>query len=187
MHWYLVGGGPSLKGFDWSLLYNKQVIAINRAFEVCPKAQIIYFSDLRFWNWYSSKLLKHPAKKITGSRLEHSEVIHYKITGSRGLDLMQNCLRSGNSSGYAAINLAVHLGATRITLLGYDMAMGMQQETHWHNGYNIAFSPRCFGKMLGFFDYLKMPLERLSIEIVNANPASKIEVFPKISLYDAFK
>lgn len=178
---YLVGGGPSLRGFDWSKLYNKTTIAINRAFEVCPKTSIIYFSDLRFWHWYQDKLIKHPAKKITGSRLIHSDVINYKITGSKGLDLMAGCLRSGNSSGYAAINLAVHLGATRIILLGYDMSM-QQQYHHWHNGYATLFSSRCFSKMLPFFDSLKKPLERLAIEIVNACPGSKINVFPKIAL-----
>jgi len=176
---FCIGGGPSLKGFDWSKLSGKNVIAVNRAFEVLGSAQTIYFSDLRFWNWYSRDLIKHPGVKITGDkRILDANVVNYKFTGTKGLDTTPKCLRSGNSSGYAAINLAVHMGAKNIILLGYDMEY-VGKVTHWHDGYSTR--PGKIHKMLPYFSTLVEPLKELKIDVTNTNLKSSINCFPKAS------
>ena len=49
---FIIGGGPSLKGFNWSLLAGKKTIAINRAIQFYPKADALYFTDGRVYSWY---------------------------------------------------------------------------------------------------------------------------------------
>jgi len=46
---YLIGGGPSLKGFDWNRLRNKKSIAINKAIKFWPEADAMYWTDGRVW------------------------------------------------------------------------------------------------------------------------------------------
>ena len=63
-----------------------------------------------------------------------------------GLESARDTLAHGNNSGYAAINLAVHLGAARIVLLGYDMGND-GKVSHFHEGYppnaTAEGKPRC--------------------------------------------
>lgn len=185
-HVYIVAGGPSLGNFDWSLLADKEVIAVNRAFEVLPYAKFIYFSDLRFWNWHHQELLLHSGHMCTGAkRVKHANVENFRFTGMRGLDVNYGGLRSGNNSGYAAINLAYHMGYKIIYLLGFDMKF-MNGQSHWHNGYQARSLERVFDKMIKCFDTLVEPLKEVGVEVYNANSESKLECFSKITIEDAF-
>lgn len=183
---YVVAGGPSLINFDWPKLDDKRVIVVNRAFQKLPNAEVVYFSDVRFFNMYETELLKHDATLISGSRLDHASVEKYSLTGIKGLDLTPGCLRSGNNSGYAAINLAVHKFAKRIILLGFDMKFSNDHH-HWHDGYHMKGNQlvereRKFSKMIPYFKYLVEPLNDLGIEIINACPDSALEAFPKATI-----
>lgn len=187
---YSVGGGPSLRGFDWDRLGHRRVIAVNRAFEALPGAEIVYFTDARFWRWHHEPLKEHAGRLITAAREARiippcARLEFVRITGTKGLDTRPGHVRSGNNSGYAAINLAVHEGAKRIVLLGYDMAYQSNEQggTHWHDGYPTG--PGRVEKMLPFFDSLVEPLRELDIEVINANPDSAIQCFPKCALEEA--
>lgn len=186
MDWCIVGGGPSLIGFDFSRLAKYNVIAVNRAYEVLPHAQYIYFSDYRFWGWHQDGLLVHQGSKVTGSpiKIKHPDVLHYKLTGYRGIDLRPGKLRGGNSSGYAAINLAVHLNARRIYLFGFDMC-AQEGVTHWHNGHLIKTKPTVYAdNMLRYFPTAVKALACLGVEVYNVGIDSKIDCFKKIALTD---
>jgi hypothetical protein len=181
---YVVAGGPSLHNYDWRRLADKRVIAVNRAYETVPGAEAVYFSDRRFFDWHKTTLLGHAGRLITGAKMDHPAVERYTLTGHKGLDLTPGCLRSGNNSGYAAINLAVHLGAKIIILLGFDMCFDGQR-THWHSGYVVANRQKQFSKMLPFFDTLKPALDKIGVTVINACSTSQIEAFVKIPLEHA--
>mgnify|MGYP002682074433 CR=1 FL=1 len=59
---FIVGGGPSLKGFDFGRLRGERVIAINRAFEACPTADIMFAMDPRLYDWITSGQLGDEAR-----------------------------------------------------------------------------------------------------------------------------
>ena len=42
---FLLGGGPSLKGFNAECLRGRRVIAINNSWELAPWADVLYFCD----------------------------------------------------------------------------------------------------------------------------------------------
>ena len=65
---YIVGGGPSLKDFDWSLLNDKRVIAINRAYEKLPRAQVVFWMDDLFFKEHWQGLCLHRPRRRTGRR-----------------------------------------------------------------------------------------------------------------------
>ena len=61
---YLIGGGHSLNGFNWELLRGKNVLSINRAFQVVPWAIATFWTDSRFYKWYQKDLKKFEGIKI---------------------------------------------------------------------------------------------------------------------------
>jgi len=179
---YVVGGGPSLKGFDWERLKDKYVIAVNRSYQKIPWAQIVYFTDKRFFGWFPD-LISHKGLKISGGKVGHPDIINYRFTGAGGIDLNSGCLRHGNNSGYAAINLAIQFGAKIVILLGFDMEI--KETSHWHEGYSITTRPHAYDKMIPHFDSLAEQAKKLGVTILNASPESRLEAFPKITLEQA--
>lgn len=165
---WCVGGGPSLRGFPWEVLRGQFCIAVNRAFEVLPWAQIVYFSDARFWAWYSDRLLQHPGIKVTlQGRLfrEHESVRKLRATGRGGVDWRPGCLRTGNCSGYAAINLALHCGAKRVLLLGYDMQAAPDGALHWHEEHPVPTRLEALERMQLFFRTLQAALRGTGVQV----------------------
>ena len=53
---YLIGGGPSLKNFNWSSLKDKKTIAINKAIKTWPNADAAYWTDGRTWTWLQKEI-----------------------------------------------------------------------------------------------------------------------------------
>lgn len=182
---YIVGGGPSLINFDWSQLEDKFVIAINRAYEVLPNADIVYFTDQVWYEQHGPALLKHKGKLIKGSthpglRKIDSCVQEYKLVRERGLETGHHELSHGRNSAYAAINLAgVHLEFKRIYLLGIDMQYNNAQ-SHWHDGHKRVDPESVYKNMLKNFNHLAEILPDFDFEVFNINTPefSKLEGFP---------
>ena len=105
-------------------------------------------------------------------------------SGESGLETNdRRALRMGRNGGFQAINLAVHLGAARIILLGYDMQL-VDGENHW-----IGAEPRHphqppepFDLFISAFDTIVDPLKELKIEVINCTIGSALKAFPIMPL-----
>ena len=185
---YLIGGGPSLKGFQWDALNGKKTIAINRAVQFYPNADAVYWTDSRVYMWYKNDIDKFKGLKYTLKAGNHyTGKVHVLKKGVKfGLESSRDSLAHGNNSGYAAINLAVHLGAKRIVLLGYDMG-NEGALNHFHDGYPVNATAENIYKnqFIPGFTVLRELLYTKGIECYNASINSKLEVFPKIDLIRA--
>lgn len=192
---YIVGGGPSLKNFDWSLLDEKFVIAINRAYEVLPNAQIIYFTDKDYWEDHKNKMLKHKGELFRGTcklnDIQNPRVTEWFLTGETGLETRGGKLKHGRNSTYAAINLAgVHLKFKKIYLLGIDMKWGIPGDnttSHWHSGHKRIDRHTVYGMMINNFIKLKPLLEKQKIQVINVNDDSNLLCFPVETTKQHFK
>ena len=184
---FLLGGGPSLKGFDASILRGRRVIAINNSWELAPWADVLYFCDEKWWRWYGDKVsigfqgryIVTPALHVPDPR---AKLI--KLTGATGLETDPSGLRHGSNSGYQAINLAYHFGAKRIVLLGYDM--NINGTTHWHAGHPTTkpekFADTLVEAMLPKFPTIVEPLRGAGVEVLNATPGSVLTCWPIVPL-----
>lgn len=179
---YIVGGGNSLKNFDFKRLKGKNIIAINRAIEFVPFAQILYFADYRFYRWHKEQIDNFNGAKFTSSaRVKDESITVLELTGKTGLDTRLGRIRGGGSSGYGAINLAFHLGATKIVLLGYDMQK--DNKSNFHSGYKTDdVKEDTFKKFLEPYTDLAVELNYLDIRVYNANLKSGLNVFEKVSI-----
>lgn len=123
---YILGGGPSAKGFDFSRLRGQRVIAINSAFEDAHFADVCYFMDCKWFQHNKAKLIHFAGLKVTVCN-ECKGISWVKwLNGHRGprtgLSIDEpSKIRKGTNSGYGAIDLAAKLGGTRLILLFYDM------------------------------------------------------------------
>lgn len=168
-------------------LNDKPVIGTNMAMRLGSWFDILLFGDEGFWktNWW--EILQWPGLKVGSwkGEIPGDRRVKYVRRDSiqAGLSTRQDSLRWNFNTGAMAIDLAVHLGCRKIYLLGFDMYVnqGMQ---HWHRFYRAGQPPpkhiaQTFHRHLqGFPVIAKQAIER-GIEIINLNPLSKIECFPK--------
>ena len=184
---FIIGGGPSLSKFDFNVLKNKNTLAINKAVQNCPWADILYWTDSRVYSWLKNDINEFKGDKYTIKPFNTPpDVNALKNTGTKGLELDPSGIRHGNNSGFAAINLAYHLGVKRIVLLGFDMG-NTGQKSHYHDGYPVSMTANKIyeERMLPTFDSLVQPLKENGVEIINASMVSKIKCFRKMPIEKA--
>jgi len=180
-----LGTGPSLTQADVDYVRGRAtaVIAVNDAVKLAPWAEVLYAADTKWWYWHRTDqaVLGFQGLKIalTPSAQRFPGVQVLRNTGDAGLDLRPDCLRAGRNSGYQAINLAVHLGAARIVLLGYDMQGG-----HFF-GHHPDQSGPPFALCLKRFQTLVKPLAAIGVEIVNCSRRTALTCFPCRPLEEA--
>ncbi len=62
-------------------------------------------------------------------------------------------------------------------------------QSHYHEGYPVKMTQdRTYeSKMLHLFDKIAKPLKEKDIQVINANPKSRINCFPKLVLEKALR
>lgn len=186
-----IASGPSLTVEDVDRVRGlAHIVAINDVYRICPDADVLYACDDKFYKWQhrfhrdridAFQGLRYAMKPCT-NRWAQVDVL--RNTGQTGLELEPTGLRTGRNSGYQAINLAVHLGATRILLLGYDMSLGHGGKSHWFGEHpDRAKPPLTVFRRL--FPTIAPPLKALGIEVLNCSRRSALTCFPKVPLEHA--
>jgi hypothetical protein len=183
---FIIGGGPSLIGFDFERLRGRgHIIAINRAFEFVPFADILFFMDRRFYQichddparyqlWQDFKGYK-VFLNIMGRKFDDCNSV--RSVGRNGASTsIRGGLHHGNNSGVGALNLALCLKAKPIYLLGYDMRHENGQ-AHFHTGYGGERREKTVLSFAREFEHIGKSLTDKS-GIVNLNPRSMLKLFP---------
>ncbi len=187
-----LGGGPSLTRTDVDRLRGRvRVIAVNDAWRLAPWADVLYGCDWRWWLKHGGvpgfKGIKVSLSNSRGHLDDFPEIRLLENTGVEGLEVRRGGLRTGRNGGYQAINLAVHLGARRILLLGYDMKAGDDGRTHWFGDHaDWPTRPNIFATaMLPHFAGLAAALRGAGIETINCAPETALTVFPTLDVETA--
>lgn len=185
----LIGGGPSLTRDDVDAVRgHARVIAINDAYTLAPWADALYAADRKWIDWHDGVPSFHGPKYSIESHdtTTRPEWTVLRNTGFDGLETDPSGLRTGFNSGYQAINLAVHLGARRIILLGYDMMISRDGLSHWFGDHpDKSVSP--YLQMREAFTTLRAPLSDLGVDVVNCSRWTALDVFPRAPLQIALK
>lgn len=185
-----LGTGPSLTQADVDAVRGRaRVIAVNQAFKLAPWADVLYSSDQRWWpeqkgvpSFGGMKVGIVPRKRLKPSPFAHcADVTMLHNTGPLGLELDPAGLRHGKNSGYAAINLAVHLGAARILLLGYNFCR-IGRAMHFDGKPASGASYDTFAR-----NFLTMvePLRQAGVEVINCTRPTRLTCFRQSSLQQA--
>lgn len=177
-----LGGGPSLIQADVDYLRGRVdgVIAVNDAYRLAPWADVLYGCDGKWWYWHKG-VPSFPGLKfsVDPATRQYPGMTVLRKTGDVGLELEPTGLKTGRNSGYQAINLAVHLGATRVVLLGYDMQGG-----HWFGNHPDNSKPP-FAVCLQRFATLVEPLKQAGVTVLNCTRKTALTCFPCVPLEEA--
>ena len=130
---FVIGGGDSLRGFNWGLLKDELTIGCNDAFrlgkEVC---KICIFGDAPWFRRNEKELAKFEGVVFTNSsQLLNTRLPWLWTTPRKSKGLSDRAIAWNDNTGAAAVNLALLLGAKRIFLLGFDMRASERGKTNW--------------------------------------------------------
>jgi len=182
---WIIGGGPSLKDFDFSLLEEVKTIGINGAFALGPVVcDCIIFGDTKFYAKYLDDLRRFAGFVYTNAPLLFEcDAKNIRLLPRMEKGLHSNALGWNMNTGASAINLAIILGARRIFLLGFDMRLSPTRETNWHELGLDNGKDEVYDRFLrGFADVKRDWKAKFSeVEIANVNDDTDLKVFPIIS------
>jgi len=191
----IIGGGPSLKSFDWSALHGRSnIVVINRAFRDCLWADVFFtedldairlFSEMPEWKAFKGEKIFHAMQRgygIAALMVDSSlYVIHKQREDKYWSRKLSDGLSQSSNSGVGAFNLVDILGANPIFLLGFDCnQLGRGVNVNYHQDYpeNMRSGDHQMISFKNDFEWWVAPNMKHR-EIVNLNPDSALECWPK--------
>lgn len=197
--WIILASGPSQCADDIEAVrryraeHGAVVVAINNQVFAAPWADVLYACDAAWWGHYGCET-KSPQtarviREFAGEKVSiDTNAFKHGVTVMRresGDGLGRTGLRTGNNSGYQALNLAWHRGARCVILTGYDMQ---------HTGgrcHNHGDHPRPLGNFRAPdmcrtpFDALARDLKAEGVRVINATRETALRCFDRMTLADA--
>lgn len=180
---FIIGGGTSLRDFDWNILIPELTIGCNDAFRLGEQVcKICLFGDSSYFHNREKELEKFKGMVMTNHPRFNTQSPNWLLTIPRKpRGLHSDALGWNDNTGFAAINLAILLGASKIYLLGFDMKMAGGKH-NWHDGRKDRSGGIVYQKFLKSVPYiLKDKKNRFpNVEIYNITDDSELNAFPKI-------
>lgn len=197
---FILGGGPSLNDVNFDLIKSKKVIAVNNAYgdpvheneklrkyTPRPWVDVCYFGDERWYDWHKKYLKDFTGLLVTTRDKFHGRAGMYGVKRGKpeGIDERPSRISWNRSSGASAINLAYHLGARKIVLLGFDMRL-IDGAANWHNDHRVVIKDP-YARFLKPFTIIARDAKKLNLQIINATENSALTHFPYVSLEEILK
>lgn len=199
---FVVGSGPSLRGFDFSLLRNELWIGCNEEYRHAPTIALV--QDPRLFAGDGSPEITPYSRNPAWTGGPHIPVYfkghpdrqdyeapdtafqvnsaHSREAPFRWGQTLEEGLYYGANVGMAAINLAEILGADPIYLLGFD-ARTDDQRTHHHDSYPDSWKlDRAEDRAVVYRRWhaaFRKIATMVRSRIINLNPDSGIDAFRK--------
>jgi hypothetical protein len=180
----VLGCGPSLTQADVDYCRGKaEVMAVNDAYRLAPWADWMYAADVSWWGMHHAAVKTGFAGECWTQSEQAAEwygLRHISSVDEPGLSLDPLVINQNGNSGAQAMNLAYHLGAQRIILLGFDLC-----GTHFHGSHPaplndpIALSFQVWQKG---FHALAEGLAWQGIKVVNCSRHTKLTGFTRGAL-----
>lgn len=178
----IIGGGPSLRAFDFEKLRGRNVLGCNDAVHL-PQGILKFgvFGDAGWWHrsyksWENKELMLVSNSPSLADVTDPNLHVMQRIRD--GLHY-GNTLGWNYSTGALAINLAIVLGASSIYLLGYDLSRP-PEHSHWHDRNTNPPDRRVFLRFLKGFNVVKMHLPK-GVEVFNVSDgSSRLDCFQTI-------
>ncbi len=185
----VLANGPSLTPEDVDACRGQHVVAIKDTVRLAPWAEVLYGCDAKWWRAHPETAAlacpKFGLEPVQG----REDVQILRNAGEAGVESSPDGLRTLRNSGGQAINLAVHLGARRIVLLGYDMQPEAGRHRWfgrhvYHHGADHAPPYELFLRMM---PTLIEPLRALGVTVINASRTTALDIFPRLPLAEALR
>ena len=197
---FIVGGGPSLKDFDFSLLDGELTIGINRAFEKFSPT-MIFCGDKRMWSWIELQKFGSKTKRLFRDSKAYKvfldlkdnalpdDILRIDPAAKDGITKrLKDGIGLGDNSGFMALNIAVCLGANPIYLLGFDMkGNGNGKQAWWRGGYPEIQDEEVYDRMISYFNDSAKEIRALDVRVINLSPESNLRCFDFADVEDVLE
>ena len=207
---FIIGGGPSLKGFNFENLRDEDTIAVNEsAFDVpnptyCITADSKTFKKLQEGyfkgvdtSWVVVSNAEHCTMKFRDGQFKNIKTgyvynpftpnILIRNAGVEGIGFSFKDFKTGYNSGFCGFQLAVLLGYDEIYLLGFDLN---PNEGYYHDKYggnvtNKNTADKFFNNFVLAFKIMKET--RSNIKVFSCSSTSRLNKhIPHIPIKDIF-
>lgn len=179
----VLASGPSMSQVvaDKVRAAGLHAVVVNDTYRLAPWADILYAADRRWWEANPEAATEFAGIKLVGQSGVHLPGVQVMMnSGTNGFDPNPRFVRHGNNSGHAAIHVAIHTGAARILLCGFDMHD--RDGLHW---FGLHTRKSNDGKILrnpahnSFRTWLKRASDLAAggAEILNCTPGSALRCF----------
>lgn len=161
------------------------MIAVNSSWQVWPAADVLFFSDVRWWQEYGARAVEgYRGKIVTISyTAKHKRILKLqKQKPPPGLTKDPQKLVVRFTSLQGAINLAVHYGAAKIVLLGADMQKAADGAEHHHAPHRWPQNEGCWDQQMDDLIHTVPLLQEWGIDVINTSIDSRIAWWPKMTL-----
>jgi hypothetical protein len=183
---YIIGGGPSLRGFDWNLFAGRYTVGCNSAFVLGPRVcSLCFFADEHWFHKNDTELKQYV--DAGGVAVTNCEYIPQTLPWVRNMARNMKGLTKdgtvyfgyGGNSGACTIHLALLMGARRIFLFGFDGKLDREGNSNWHNRLVESPNPTVYRKFEQAFVEIAHTHGEVfpGTEIYNCNPDSAIPFF----------
>ncbi len=182
--------GPSLTEAIAEACRGQHVIAVNDAYQLMPYADVLYACDAVWWavhegcpgfageRWSSHE----PGANEKLSVAERYGINLVRGAGSNEFSLDPSVIHYGSNGGFQAINLAIHFGAKRIILVGFDMRNDGPR--HFFGDHpDPLYNREEFESLIPNFACAARTLPP-EIRIINCTPGSKLTCFAMAALQE---
>lgn len=184
---FIIGGGSSLKTFDFNLLRNELTIGCNNAFELGKDiCKICFFGDDGWFFTFGDRLKEYVASggsAFTSRRLG----MNYpwlRFVPRVHIGVSREALGWNHNSGSSAINLALILGAKRVFLLGFDMKLSPSGDANWHINTVSKPNPENYKTYRRKFVRIAKSIREVfpDREVINVSDSTSLAVFPIVGM-----
>lgn len=187
----LIAGGPSLTKPQvesarraW-IAGRARVLGCNEAYLAAPWIDALYASQRTWWETHIDAVREVHLAMLFSQDEKACDMYGLWYVPSRpepGLSADAGYIHNGGPgghSGFQLLNLAAHLGARRIVLLGYDCRTAPAPRLAAYGGQAVAQDSGYFGDWVDAYRAARDHLEELGIEVINCSPDSAIDAFPR--------
>jgi hypothetical protein len=177
----VIAGGPSLTKADAELArMHCTIVGVNDAYRIVD-CDYLYASDYEWWNFHADAVRNLPCVKVAGKQKDKTPPEFCEVwDAEHGADLTRPVINYGKHSGFAALHLAILLGAKRVFLLGYDAKVG--KRVHWFGKHPQPLrNTGNYNAWAALYGQTAHP-----VPIINCSRETAITAFPRMTIEEVF-
>ena len=176
---------PAISEYLRPMIGHEKVIGINNAYKLGDWVDICWFCDKQWYMKHKINLNRFAGMKIhCCNKSGNAEGTHELYRGKAyGIDTNKTHVAWNGHSGASAINLAYHLGARQIILIGFDMKFGDNRRNNFHTEhaqYPVNWNP--YDRFFKAYPLIKRDARLLGLSILDATTDGALTQFPKVNL-----
>lgn len=179
---YIIGGGPSVNEVGTErlrkFLEGRQTIGCNKSAFLLGTRYLCSIDQYWMRREYDAVSEYGERAHLGGTGPQIPLQAHQYYREKKSILCRGKKWLAGLNSGHAALNLAYHMGAQTVYLLGIDFNMG-----YWHGGYAWGGQRRSHMDLwVGKYDQIIDEVQSEGVQVFDCSVNGALQAAPKISL-----